>query len=311
MTAHLDEPDLVALGRAGAASAMRAFLASAARGRTASPPRWTVPLGGRALVFTIGADLELGVGGFRMYSIGPRAEPVQEPTQTVVLLDLATGAVLAQATHAAYGAWRTAAIGAVALEEALRGRRAPVRAAVLGAGVQAHHQARAWAATGLVGEFAVWARRREAAASFCAALARETGLAAEEAPTPGDALQGAGAVLCATSSPTPTFPAAALGADVYVATLGPKFGGAHEVPSEVYERAAFLLTDAPAQVAEHERQRGALPGGRRAAEAIALSELVAGRAAVSAPGLRLFLSEGLAGTEVALLRAVLEARRGT
>jgi ornithine cyclodeaminase len=307
---RLVEDDLERLGRRAAIDAMRSFLRSSARGRTVSPPRFGVPVGERTLVFTVGGDLDRGVAGFRLYSTGGAETPPGRPSQLLSLLDLPTGEVLATAEGAAFGAWRTAALGGVALEESLRGGRESVTAAVLGAGFQAHHQARTWAATGRVSVFRVWARRPEAAEAFARDLARDAGRAAEAAPTADVAVLGAGAVLCATSSPMPVFGADVLADDAYVATLGPKFGGRHEVPAEAYARAAALLSDAPAQVTEYERTRGALPGGRIASEAVSLAEVVAGVRPLPTTGLRLFVSEGLAGSEVALLEVLWRLRGG-
>src|SRR5262245_16272139 len=96
---------------------MRRFLAAAARGGTASPPRVEVPLGARTLVFTVGADLERSFAGFRLYSVGAGPRAADASSQMLGLLDARTGEVLATAVGSAFGAWRTAAIGAVALEE--------------------------------------------------------------------------------------------------------------------------------------------------------------------------------------------------
>jgi ornithine cyclodeaminase/alanine dehydrogenase-like protein (mu-crystallin family) len=304
---HLETADLVRLGRRGAARAVREFLAAAAAGRTASPPRAVVPVGDRSLVFSVGGDIERQVAGFRLYTLGATGAEGGAPDQLLALLDLRTGAILATAAGAEFGAWRTAAIGAVALEEGLRGREGPVAAAVVGAGFQAGHHARAWAESGRVAEVRVWARRTEAARALADALVSETGIPSRAADDPRRALLGARAVLFATSASAPVLPADAIAPDAYVATLGPKFGGRHEVPAETYATAS-LFTDAPEQVAAYERSRGPLPAGRRVAETTSLADLVAGRARLPAEGVRLFVSEGLTGTEVALLAAALDAR---
>jgi alanine dehydrogenase len=306
---HLEPRDLDALGRRGAIDAMRAFLVSAAAGTTASPPRLAVPAGPLTLVFTVGGDLRAGVGGVRVYSTGGHGLPAGRPDQLLALFDLGTGEVVATASGAEFGAWRTAAIGGVALEVALRGEGPPVTAAVLGAGFQAHHHARTWAATGLVARFRIFARRAPAAVEFAGALARDAGIPAEVSSTPDEALRGARAVLCATSSVVPLFPASALELDAYLATLGPKFGEAHEVPSEAFASAEAVFTDAPEQLRAYERARGRLGGTRPAQDVLSLADLVAGTSALPGRGLRLFASEGLAGTEAALLAATLDARR--
>jgi alanine dehydrogenase len=301
----LTSADLERLGRRGAFDAVRRFLRASADGRTASPPRLTVPLDGRTLVFTVGADLDDDVAGFRVYSTGGSGAPAVGPTQLVVALRHATGEILAVGAAEEFGVWRTAALGTVAMTECTRSLGRPLRMAVVGTGLQAFHQARAWIDAAPVAEVRVWSRRPEAVATFAAALDEETSVPTYAAHSVEACLSRADAVLCATSSPAPVFDDDALPRDVFVATLGPKFGGAHELPAATFARAGFLVTDAPAQIADYERARGPLPGGRAAAECVALGEVVAGRAAAPASGLRLFVSEGLAGSEVALLAAVL------
>jgi ornithine cyclodeaminase/alanine dehydrogenase len=308
MARSLVEHDLERLGRSGATAAIRRFLAAAARGETDSPPRLQVPLRSRTLVFTVGSDLERALAGFRVYSIPRASRDDAAPSQMLGLLDAATGQIVATAVGDAFGAWRTAAIGAVALEEATAPRPRSLDVAILGVGFQAHHHARAWAATGRVARFRVHARSAERSASFAHELTVETGVPATHAGSAREAIQGATAVLCATTSTTPVFEAEDLGADAYVATVGPKFGGTNEVPGEVYERAAFAFTDAPAQVCEYEATRGPLPGGRRARSLVGLADIVAGTQACPHAGLRLFVSEGLSGTEVALLAALVDSR---
>jgi alanine dehydrogenase len=309
MVHRLSRHDLERLGRSGATAAMRRFLAAVARGETDSPPRLQVPLRSRTLVFTVGADLERAFVGFRLYSIRGASPADGAPSQALGLLDAATGEIVATAVGDAFGAWRTAAIGAVALEEGTAPRPGSLDVAIIGAGFQAHHHARAWAATGRVASFRVHARSAERSASFARELAIETGAPATHTRSAREAVEGAAAVLCATTSTTPVFEPEDLHPNAYVATVGPKFGGANEVPGEVYERATYAFTDAPAQVCDYEATRGPLPGGRRARSLAGLADIVAGKEACPHAGLRLFVSEGLSGTEVALLAALVDSRR--
>jgi len=297
------ETDLDRLGRRGAVEAMRGFLRASAEGQALSPPRAAFHLGARRMVFTVGADVAAGVMGFRLYSLAKDAEPGPGPSQVLGLLDLHTGQVLATAVGDAFGAWRTAALGAVAFEEAVRGR-GRVDVAALGCGRQAWHALRTWAALDLVARVRVCARHLDEARAFAAELSRDTGLEVVPVASPKEAVSGAQAVLCATPSLTPIFDAADLALDAFVASLGPKCGRGAEVPAGVYAKASFLFTDAPSQLLELEASRGCLPGGRHASEVHPLSDVVAGQTPMPSGGLRLFLAEGLPGTEVALLEAL-------
>ncbi len=300
---HYVEEDLMRLGRAGAVDAMRAFLRATAEGQTAAPPRVNVPVMGRQLVFTIGGSAAQDVAGFRLYSIDREAGTHPE-SQLLGLLRLSDGKVLATAQGSAFGAWRTAALGAVAMDAATRHVEHPLEVAVLGAGFQAYHHARTWAATRPVARLRVWARRPEAAGAFCDALADDVDCPVEACVASEDAAAGAEAVLCVTASAEPVVAADALSGAAYAATVGPKFGSRHELPAGAYAGADVLLSDAPAQCANFEQDKGPLPAGRTASEMVALADVVAGRAHLPTAGRVLFVSEGLAGSEVALLGAL-------
>ncbi len=104
MVVRLVEEDLERLGLRGATEAVRAFLATVARGSAVSPPRVVVPVGERTLVFTVGGDLARRLAGVRLYSTGEGQPPEGAPDQVLALLDLATGEILAMAEGATFGA---------------------------------------------------------------------------------------------------------------------------------------------------------------------------------------------------------------
>ncbi len=300
---HYVASDLDSLGRAGAVNAIRGFLRATAEGHTDAPPRLDVPVSGRRLIFTIGADASADIAGFRLYSID-KERGTHDDSQALLLLRLSTGEVLASATGGDFGAWRTAALGAVAMDEATKHLDRPLRMGLLGAGFQAYHHARTWIAARPIERVHVWARRFEAAQAFAAELAMDTGVEVLPEATAALAVQGADAVLGVTRGETPVVEASALPPEGYLATVGPKFGGRNELPAEAYASADVLFSDAPTQCAKFEQVSGPLPGGRTAAEMLSLADVVAGKAALPKTGRLLFVSEGLAGSEVALLAAL-------
>ncbi len=302
---HFEPSELRRLGREGALEAMRSYLCATAEDQTAAPPRMNVPVRNRQLVFTVGASATQDVAGFRLYSID-RESGTHDDSQLLVLLRLSDGQILATARGPEFGAWRTAALGGVAMEVATRALTHPIRVAVLGAGFQAFHHARTWASARSIESFQIWARRREAAESFAMELAKDTNVPAHAEVTSGTAAEDADAVLAVTRSSEPVVAAEALASSRYVATVGPKFGGRNELPGGVYSKADVLVSDAPEQCASFESKIGPLPGGRTAAEMTALSDIVAGVKSLPGTGQILFVSEGLAGSEVALLGALFE-----
>ena len=107
-------------------------------------------------------------------------------------------------------------------------------------------------------------------------------------------------------SPTPVLQAGWVGPGVHVTTMGPKTVSEHEVDAALAERSDVIACDSPPQLSGY-----AEPSFLRASSAwdriLDLGDIVAGRAkGRTAPGQRtLFLSEGLAGTEVLLAAELL------
>jgi ornithine cyclodeaminase/alanine dehydrogenase-like protein (mu-crystallin family) len=126
-----------------------------------------------------------------------------------------------------------------------------------------------------------------------------------------EATAGADVVICATASSTPVLESAWLREGAHVNTLGPKFQGSHEIEVAVAERAAVIATDSLAQVDAYP-QPFFLAGTRQHDRVVELADIVAGKV----PGrtaddqITLFLSVGLAGTEVVLANELLRRTSG-
>jgi len=124
------------------------------------------------------------------------------------------------------------------------------------------------------------------------------------------AVRGADAVLRATDGERSVFDPDWLAPGAHVASVGPAFADAHELPPAVADRADAVVTDSLAQVeAYREEGREFLVAPERLVE---LSALVAGDARRErGEALTLFCSVGFDGTEVALADAVLDRADGT
>ncbi|MBI3287287.1 MAG: ornithine cyclodeaminase family protein, partial [Chloroflexi bacterium] len=126
-----------------------------------------------------------------------------------------------------------------------------------------------------------------------------------------EAAAGADVVICATTSSISVLRSAWLKEGVHVNTLGPKFHDAHEIEIEIAERAAVIATDSLAQVDAYPKPffLADTPYYDRMVE---LADLLAGKR----PGrsaddqITLFLSVGLAGTEVVLANELLRRVKG-
>jgi ornithine cyclodeaminase len=117
------------------------------------------------------------------------------------------------------------------------------------------------------------------------------------------AVSRADVVILATNSSTPVIEAGWLKPGAHVNTLGPKKRSGHELPLDIAVRAALVASDSPQQIiaagAEH-MLHGHPAAGRMAH--LGDPKVLETRG----PGISLFLSSGLAGSEVAALAAVLK-----
>jgi ornithine cyclodeaminase/alanine dehydrogenase-like protein (mu-crystallin family) len=272
------------------------------RGSLISPPRHTVPFGSLgALTFTVGGTIgQESLAGFRVYDdfgTEPEAQivAVWAPDRRELL-----GLVLGRRL----GELRTGAIGGVAVR---RMSRLNSRiAAVIGAGSQAWTQAVAAAAVRRLDEIRVFARNPRRRAAFAESLAAALNVRAVATETAQAAVDGADIVLCATNSSTPVISAAWLAPGAHVNTVGPKLALAHEVGTDVADRAALIATDSPEQVAAYP-DPFFLSGTRYLDDMVDLATLAENDLRSSTDeSVTLFCSTGLAGTEVVVAGRLLD-----
>jgi ornithine cyclodeaminase/alanine dehydrogenase-like protein (mu-crystallin family) len=270
----LNDTDIDSLTLQPLIAAVRAHIIADAEGQTVAPPRHIVGFGNGDLIFTIGGDQHLA--GFRAYQTF--AKPGHSgDDQIIVAWDRRTGDMLGLAVGNRLGALRTGCIGAVAVDI-----MAPKRAktlAVLGTGRQAETQLRAVSTVREFDEIRVFGRREATLTPFVERI-------------------------FATTSTTPVVEAEWIAPGAHVTTIGPKSVGGHELPTALAQRASRIATDSPQQIkvmgADH-----MLFGSDPYARIEHLGNLATAFDADRDRGLTLFLSIGLAGTEVACLGAAL------
>jgi ornithine cyclodeaminase/alanine dehydrogenase-like protein (mu-crystallin family) len=172
----------------------RRALVAAHRGTLEAPPRTSVELGERSLVFTAGG-LADGAVGFRVHQTG-----LEESDQAVLVWE-ADGALAGCVVGVELGAARTGALGAAAVD-ALARRDAEV-AGVVGSARQAWTQL--WAATAVrrIACVRVFRPTRAHRERFAERARAELGVEAAAVPDARAAVDEAGIVLLATRSETP------------------------------------------------------------------------------------------------------------
>ncbi len=162
----------------------------------------------------------------------------------VALTDARTGLPGALLAGNALTNARTACIGALAVREFAPDVEA---LGVTGAGAQARWQTRAIATVADLEDVRVYSPSdsREA----CAADLREEGVPARAVDTPGAAVEGADAVVTATTATEPVFPPEALAPGALVVAVGAYTAEMQELDPAVLEGASEVVADVPGEVA--------------------------------------------------------------
>ncbi|GAA1854741.1 ornithine cyclodeaminase family protein [Asanoa iriomotensis] len=287
VAARLDAPTAVA--------AMRDALVAAHEGRLIAPPRASAVLEGGRLVMTAG-HLADEWYGFRSYDTFGHADG----EQLVVLHDARDGRIRAIAVGEEIGSRRTGALGGAAVDLLARPDAATV--GVIGSGRQAWTQLWATAAVRPVSSVRVFSRSFARCAAFAARATAELGVAAAPVSSAAEAVRGQDLVIVATTSEQPVLSGADLAPGAHVNLVGFKQRGRAEFGPDVIARAGLIATDSPAQARSYQPPL-ALPVGllTRDLRAVAAGVLP-GRS--DPDEISVFLSVGLAGTEVFLLDRV-------
>lgn len=298
-----DDVLLASVGAADAVKWMREAVLEAESGRLHAPARASTDLGEGRLVFTAGA-LSGEWFGYRSYD----TFDVDPGQQVVVVQSSRTGRVRAIAVGNALGQLRTGALGGVAAD--LLARPAVGTVGVVGSGKQAWAQV--WAITAVrdVDEVSVHSPTPAHAQAFAQRVRAELGVACEVVDSAEEAVREKDIVVLATRSRTPVIERDWLAPGTHVTTVGPKQQGASEFGLDLVEAADVVVTDSLAQLHAYDPP-AMVATSRHAPRVLSLGAVAAG----AAPGRRhevdltLYLSVGLAGTEVHLLAQVVAARR--
>jgi ornithine cyclodeaminase len=145
---------------------------------------------------------------------------------------------------------------------------------------------------------------------FAARCRDELDLPAQAAPDARAAVDGADVVILATRSGTPVIESAWVPPGAHVTTVGPKEIGRNECPVDLATGAALLVTDSLAQLDAYPSPYF-LTGTPARDRIVALSAVQAGEVPRPDGGTTLYSSVGLAGTEVAVLAALIHRGAGT
>lgn len=281
--------------------AMTEAFRSRKAGGLVAPPRHTVPFAGGSLVFTIGGTD--AIAGFRAYqTFQPGGADDQ---QVVCVWETASARLKGVVLGNRLGALRTGALGGAAID--IMARRDAKVCGVVGTGRQAETQLLAAAAIRPLEEVRVFSRDSARRTQFAEAAEPRIGLKVRPVDQASKAVVDADIVICATNSATPVIDSDWVAPGTHVTTVGPKQRERHELPLDLAERAAVIATDSPVQIAAQGDDHFLADSGalRRVRD---LADLVAAEPdeRQSPDGITLYLSAGLAGTEVVLADLLLD-----
>lgn len=273
-----------------AIEAVEAALRERAAGTGVALPRTGMAVGTGRLVFTPGGYAGMQAMGLRVYTAG---YPTDE--QVTAVWDAATGRLSAVFLGRLLGAVRTGAIGGVAIKHLARSDAAVV--GVVGAGLQARTQLMAAVRVRPIREVRIYRRTPELRHALAEEWTALLGVPVRPVSSPREAVAGADIVVCATSAAEPVIAVEWLVPGVHVNSLGPKVRGRSEIGLDLVERADLVVSDFPEQYRQEEQF--ILQGTPHMERMQDLAHLISGfRRRPEA--ITLFLSHGLAGTEVAV-----------
>lgn len=287
-----DEDVGALLDRRAVIEVMRDAIRRAALGRLLAPPRRAAELGDHRLVFTAGGDEE--AIGFRAYGRPGMHEEI------VGVWDRVSGHLETTIVGQLLGPLRTGSIGGVAVDVLARPDARSV--VVIGSGKQARAQLAAVSQVRELTQVFVTsptAAHRDAYATWAR---EELGLDVEPTDDVRAAVEGCDIVLCATKAEGPVIEADWVTPGTHVTTIGPREVSRSEIPVELAVAADHIATDAPAQL-EAVGQDHFLHGHEAWRRIEHLGDLIgADDFHREDDDVTVFLSLGLAGTEVALAR---------
>lgn len=296
----LTDEDVRQLPMETAVEVMEGAFREMAAGNLVAPPRFRVEGSKGDLVFTAGSTSgEEKVIGFRVYDTFPGTSTSAEQKQVVVVYSNEDARLKGLVIGRLLGSMRTGGIGGVAIKHLSRPESKVL--GVVGAGYQTVTQVKAAFAVRDIERVQLYNRTRSRAEDFAEDIAAEHKVPVEVVDTAREAVEGADILLTVTSSHTPVIESAWLEPGVHINNIGPKLLSAHEMPLDIGEVCDLVVCDSIQQAAGFGEPFYLPPD-----TFTALDQIVVGKATgrPSPEARTLFVSVGLAGTEVILANAL-------
>jgi ornithine cyclodeaminase/alanine dehydrogenase-like protein (mu-crystallin family) len=271
-----------------------------------TPPRYQINGTKGSLLISGGGELyrKGGVIGIRLYDNFAGKWPNRDDVTS--LYDNESGTFKGVIIGTRLADMRTGAIGGVAVKYMSRVNATSL--AIIGSGHQARTQLEAALSVRKFERITIYSRSAENRSKFSREMSEKVGLDVLPVDSPENAVRDADVVICATVSTAPVIRAKWLKpTGVHINSIGPKFAGSHELDIDIIPNCNTIATDSAAQMDAYPKPFF-LTGTPYKEKIVELEDIVAGkRSARSSPDDNtLFISTGLAGTEIAVAGRLLE-----
>jgi ornithine cyclodeaminase/alanine dehydrogenase-like protein (mu-crystallin family) len=284
------------LSMADAIGAIEEALAERKAGTSVSPPRETYEMPPSAMTITPGGFRTLGTLGLRVYIRGERQD------QLTAVWNARDGRLEGAVVGPELGQIRTGAIGGVAMK--CMAPANPHRVGIVGGGPQSWAQLLALRVVRpSITEIRLYRRDATRRKEVARRWKEDSGLDVRAVETAKEAVDGSEVIVLATDSSTPVIEGRWIVPGTHVSSLGPKYRNDSEIGLDTLELADWLACDFPEQ---YLREKDFIGHGSPVISKLRdLAELAGSRPPRAAELRTLFLSHGLAGTEVAVAHQAL------
>jgi alanine dehydrogenase len=240
----LPMPDLI--------RAMAAALSEYSAQRVAQPVRTVLEIGPERAYFgvmpaAITTPAAMGAKLVTVYA-GNHARGLTSHLATIILLDPATGALVALLDGRFITEARTAAVSAVSVDRLARPNA--TRLAIIGSGVQARSHLEAIRHVRPLASVTVWSPHAARCEAFAATASRESGVPVTAVSTATEAVAGADIVVLVTASPAPVINDEDIAPGTHICAVGACRPTQREMPTALVARARLFVDSRAAALVE-------------------------------------------------------------
>lgn len=232
--------------------AMSGALAEFSAGRVTQPVRTVLEVGAEKNYFgvmpaSIDGRQAVGTKLVTVYH-GNHAKGLTSHMATILLLDHATGALVALLDGRYITEARTAAVSAVSVQRLARPDATSL--AILGSGVQAHSHLDAIRHVRHLTDVRIWSPTAANRERFAVEQSARTGLPVRACASPADAVRGAGLIVLVTASKTPILEDQDVADGAHICAVGACRPDQREMPTALVKRARVFVDSRAAALKE-------------------------------------------------------------